>query len=517
MPVWLSLVKYPVRPAGARSSKQASPVQSLFMSQASPLADLQPSALWRHFQMLCDTPRPSKQEAALVQKILSWAEARQLWARLDQAGNVILRKPASAGLENRLGVVLQSHLDMVPQKNHHKDHDFTRDPIVPLRQGDWISADGTTLGADNGIGVAAILAIMESEDIPHGPLEALLTIDEEAGMTGAKGLEPGFLQGQLLFNLDTEDEGELYVGCAGGVDVNVALTPQWQPASGQAWQLLVAGLLGGHSGLDIHTGRANAIQLASRFLNRLTDRMPVALADFQGGSLRNAIPREAQVTLVVPEGQQSGLQAAWDAFCADTRARYGELEQQLELSLTGADLPARALTANQSQQLLSALEACPSHALRMSDKLAGVTETSNNLAVVRFEEDAILVRCLVRSLLDSARDDLARSLCGLFRLTGAEAHTRGAYPGWAPDAGSALLAMMRAVYRQHYGKEPAVKVIHAGLECGLLGAIYPHWDMISFGPTIRGAHSPDERVHIGSVQAFWECLVAGLAAVPARD
>lgn len=486
------------------------------MSQPSPLAALKPTALWRHFQMLCDTPRPSRHEAALVQKLLDWASQRTLWAGLDQAGNVILRKPASAGMEDRVGVVLQSHLDMVPQKNNHTQHDFTRDPIVPVRQGDWIGAEGTTLGADNGIGVAAILAIMESDNLCHGPLEALLTIDEEAGMTGAKGLEPGLLQGQLLFNLDTEDEGELYVGCAGGIDVNIQLTPQWQDATGQAWQLSVSGLLGGHSGLDIHTGRANAIQLASGFLCRLAESLPLALARFQGGNLRNAIPREAVVTFVTPDGWQAHIEQAWQRYCEDSQARYGSLEQHLSLSLAATELPTQALTASQSIQLLGAIAACPSHALRMSDSLPGVAETSNNLAVVRIEPDAIQLQCLVRSLLDSARDDLARSLCGLFRLIGAEASTAGAYPGWRPDTNSALLAMMRDVYRRHYGKEPAVKVIHAGLECGLLGAVYPHWDMISFGPTIRGAHSPDERVHIGSVQAFWDCLVAALAAVPAR-
>ncbi|BFM11081.1 aminoacyl-histidine dipeptidase [Simiduia litorea] len=486
------------------------------MSTASPLAQLQPATLWRHFQMLCDTPRPSKQEQAVVDKILHFAKIHQLSAQLDQVGNVIIRKAASPGMENRQGVVLQSHLDMVAQKNNDTRHDFTRDPITPVATGEWISANGTTLGADNGIGVAAILAVLESQDIAHGPLEALFTIDEEAGMTGAKGLSPNLLQGSLLFNLDTEAEGELYVGCAGGIDVNASLTIEWQAteASQAALTLDVRGLAGGHSGLDIHLGRGNANQLAALFIARLSDALPVQIASFNGGSLRNAIPREAALCFLVPKHLLDAVKAAFRKFSADMQQRYQHVEPRLALSLSETSQPERAMTSVQSRLLCSALLTCPSYPLRMSDSLPGVVETSNNLARVSFEGDRVDICCLVRSLLDTARDDLAANLCRHFQMIGADSMTKGAYPGWTPNMASPLLAVMRDVYRNKYHKDPAIKVIHAGLECGLLGAIYPEWDMISFGPTIDGAHSPDEKVHIASVAGFWDCLIAGLAAVP---
>lgn len=483
---------------------------------ASPLATLDPQPLWRHFQTLCDTPRPSKHEAAIVAKIEAFAAAHQLVCERDTVGNVLIRKPASPGMEDRVGVVMQSHLDMVPQKNNDKQHDFQKDPITPVREGDWIRADHTTLGADNGIGVAAMLAVLESQDIAHGPLEALFTVDEEAGMTGAKGLAANWIQGELLFNLDTEDEGELYVGCAGGVNVNALFKPEWQTIDGPmtSYTLTVKGLLGGHSGLDIHLGRGNANQIAASFIARLQAQLPVQLYAFTGGSLRNAIPREAVIGLVTDAGQEQTIDAVFTAFERDMLARYGTTEPQLSLTLGQSGLPDRALDERQSRQLIASIVSCPSYPTRMSDALPGVTETSNNLATVSLEQDALRIKCLVRSLLDSARDDLGLALCNHFALAGASTHTDGEYPGWTPDPDSALLQTMRAVYQQHYQQEPAIKVIHAGLECGILGAIYPRWDMISFGPTIRCAHSPDEKVHIGSVQAFWQCLIKGLAAVP---
>ena len=483
---------------------------------SSPLSQLQPSALWRHFQTLCDTPRPSKHEAAIAAKVEAFARAQGLACERDTVGNLLIRKPATPGMENRVGVIMQSHLDMVPQKNNDKQHDFLTDPITPIRDGEWLRADKTTLGADNGIGVAAMLAVLESKDVAHGPLEALFTIDEEAGMTGAKGLAPDWLSGRLLFNLDTEDEGELYVGCAGGVNVNALLAIKQEPvaADWQALRLSVSGLLGGHSGLDIHLGRGNANQIAAQFVARISASAPVQLADFQGGSLRNAIPREAQLVLVIPPTARDEVERLFQQFAHDLAKLYARGEPQLSLALSPEALPASAMSAHQSMKLITTLLTCPSQPVRMSDSLPGVTETSNNLATVNFDAGQVRIKCLVRSLLDSARDDLAGNLCRHFALTGAETFTDCAYPGWAPDADSALLAMMREVYRSHYGDEPAIKVIHAGLECGILGAIYPHWDMISFGPTIRCAHSPDEKVHIASVQAFWECLVEGLAAVP---
>lgn len=489
------------------------------MSDSSPLSQLAPQPLWAHFQMLCDTPRPSGHEAAVIANIQHFAERHQLTLVRDQVGNVILRKPATAGMENRPGVILQSHLDMVPQKNSESPHDFTQDPITVRIEGDWVTAEGTTLGADNGIGVAAILAVMESTELTHGPLEALFTIDEEAGMTGAKGLAPGLLQGRLLFNLDTEDEGELYVGCAGGVDVTAQISPDWQAVAPNscALHLSVSGLQGGHSGLDINLGRANANQLAALFIARLSDALPVQVAAFNGGTLRNAIAREAQALLVVPATLRDAVTAAFDKFCADMQGIYGDLETKMALTLSHAAPPSQALSALQSRQLVSALLSCPHGSLRMSQALPGIVETSNNLASVALTQQHLTIRCLVRSLSDCARDDLANTIARHFQLLDAETLLDGAYPGWKPNMQSSLLAHMRNVYRDKYGQEPAVKVIHAGLECGLLGAIYPQWDMISFGPTIRGAHSPDERVHIGSVAAFWDCLVAGLATLPPSE
>ncbi|AFU98204.1 aminoacyl-histidine dipeptidase [Simiduia agarivorans] len=483
---------------------------------ASPLATLDPQPLWRHFQMLCDTPRPSKHEAAVVAKIEAFAAAHQLTCERDTVGNVLIRKPATAGMEDRVGVVMQSHLDMVPQKNNDKQHDFLTDPITPVRDGDWIRADHTTLGADNGIGAAAMLAVLESRDIAHGPLEALFTIDEEAGMTGAKGLAANWIEGELLFNLDTEDEGELYVGCAGGVNVNAVFPPEWQPTGPNmaGYTLSVKGLLGGHSGLDIHLGRGNANQMAALFVARLQAAFPVQLHAFNGGSLRNAIPREATIGLALNAEQKAAVLALFTAFKNDMEARYRQTEPHLCIELEECGLPAQILSLQQSRQLIASIVSCPSYPTRMSDALPGVTETSNNLATVTLAQDAVRIKCLVRSLLDSARDDLGLALCNHFALAGASTHTDGEYPGWTPDPESALLQTMRTVYQQHYQQEPAIKVIHAGLECGILGAIYPNWDMISFGPTIRCAHSPDEKVHIGSVQAFWQCLIKGLSAVP---
>ncbi|UTA49134.1 aminoacyl-histidine dipeptidase [Simiduia sp. 21SJ11W-1] len=479
------------------------------------LQQLEPRALWRHFETLCNTPRPSGHEAAIIEKIEAFAAGLGLTVLRDDVGNVVIRKPASKGYEHSPGVILQSHLDMVPQKSQTARHDFTQDPIQTVIQGDWVHAVGTTLGADNGIGVAAILAVLESTNLTHGPLEALFTIDEEAGMTGAKGLSPDILQGRLLFNLDTEDEGELYVGCAGGIDVNARIAGHWGEPDAQSacFQLSVSGLLGGHSGLDINLGRANANLLIAQFIARLSDALPVRIAHIQGGTLRNAIARDGRAVFTVPAALAEAVGAAFDKYLADVQHCYGQLETGMSLTLAPAEPVASALGALQTRALVSALLTCPHGAQRMSPQLAGVVETSNNLATVGIEGDTLVVQCLVRSLIDEARDDLAANIARHFQLIDADTLLDGAYPGWAPNMQSALLEQMRAVYAQKYGKPPAVKVIHAGLECGLLGAIYPNWDMISFGPTIRGAHSPDERVHIASVAAFWECLVAGLAAV----
>ncbi|MCW8126398.1 aminoacyl-histidine dipeptidase [Microbulbifer halophilus] len=486
----------------------------------SSIAELNPIPLWKHFARLCEIPRPSKHEDEVVAYIVGFCKERGLDVELDQIGNVIVRKPATPGMEDRRILALQSHVDMVPQKNADSDHDFLKDPIRPQIDGEWVTATGTTLGADNGIGVAAILALLESTEIPHPPLEALLTINEEAGMTGAKQLQPGYFDAELLLNLDTEDEGELYVGCAGGVDINIQLpyAAEAIPQGYKTFKLGVRGLRGGHSGLDIDKGRGNANRIANRIVDATAREIPeLRIAALDGGSLRNAIPRESFTTVAIPVDATDKLQ---EVLAGESAAIIRELdnEDRLEISLEAAEAPAGVVDPGTQQKLIRALRCCPNGVERMSTALDGIAETSNNLArVVTEEEDGesrIRIQCLVRSLSDSARDQHALDVAAAFELAGAAVSLDNPYPGWTPNMQSPLLALMKDVYREMEGGEPAVKVIHAGLECGLLAKPYPHWDMVSFGPTIRRAHSPEERVHIESVGNFWEYFLKVVAAIP---
>ncbi|WP_444900276.1 aminoacyl-histidine dipeptidase [Microbulbifer sp. VAAC004] len=487
------------------------------------IAELNPKPLWQHFAKLCEIPRPSKHEDRVVEHIVEFAKNRGLEVQLDEIGNVIIKKPATPGMENRQTLALQSHVDMVPQKNADTDHDFLTDPIKPYIDGEWVTAEGTTLGADNGIGVAAILALMESTDIPHPALEALLTIDEEAGMTGAKNLKPGYFEADLLLNLDTEDEGELYIGCAGGVDVNAALPYTAEPlmADAQAFKLTVRGLRGGHSGLDIDKGRGNANKIANRVIDTAQRSIPqLRIASLDGGSLRNAIPRESFSTLVVPNNAQKQLQEIVEQESAQI-AREFDNEASLEICLEAAEAPSSVMDEASQLKLIRAIRACPNGVERMSTALDGIADTSNNLArVVTVEENGqhqVKMQCLVRSLSDSARDHHGLDVAAIFELTGAKTKLGNAYPGWTPNPASPLLAMMREVYKEMTGEHAEVKVIHAGLECGLLAKPYPNWDMVSFGPTIRRAHSPEERVHIQSVANFWDYFIKVVQAIPARS
>lgn len=488
----------------------------------SAIAKLTPNQLWKHFAKLCEIPRPSKHEQQVVEYILAFAGRRGLDAQLDTAGNVILKKPATPGMENRQPLALQSHLDMVPQKNADSDHDFLKDSIRPQIDGEWVTATGTTLGADNGIGVAAILALMESTDTPHGPLEALLTIDEEAGMTGAKQLQPGYFDAQLLLNLDTEDEGELYVGCAGGVDVNAVLpySPEPVPSDHLAFQLAVRGLRGGHSGLDIDKGRGNANGIANRIIDAAQTALPsLRIASLNGGSLRNAIARESFSLLTIAKSEAGQLQEVV-AQQSKAIARQFNNEPKLAISLEAAATPPSAMDLSSQNKLIQALRCCPHGVERMSSALEGIVETSNNFARIVSETEAgnsqVRVQCLVRSLSDDARDQHSLNVAAAFELAGARVKIDNDYPGWTPNMQSPLLALMQGVYRDLTGREAQVKVIHAGLECGLLAKPYPNWDMVSFGPTIRHAHSPAERVHIGSVENFWQYLLQVIQAIPAR-
>jgi dipeptidase D len=474
--------------------------------------------LWQWFSQICAIAHPSKHEQALSQHIQAWARDLGLAVFEDKVGNLIIKKPATAGYENRKTVVIQAHLDMVPQKNADKVHDFTVDPIEAYVDGDWVKAKGTTLGADNGIGMASALAILGSQDIPHGPLEVLLTVDEEAGMTGAFGLAAGLLEAEILINTDSEQEGEIYMGCAGGVDAEFTLPASWQavPAHSTAFKLSISGLKGGHSGVNIHLGRANANKLLTRFVVAHADALQLSVADFTGGSLRNAIPREATLTLTVPASQVTAFQQAVVAFEQLLQQEFAVVEPALKLAAQEVSLPAQVFSSALQQQLFHVLNVCPNGVMRMSDEVAGVTETSLNIGVVTTTAEKVTVLCLIRSLIDSGREQVESMLSSLAALAGVKVAFSGCYPGWKPDPSSPVMAIVRDTYQDIYHKEPVIMVIHAGLECGLFKKPYPTMDMVSIGPTIRFPHGPDEMVQISTVGQYWQLLVAVLERIPAR-
>ncbi len=482
------------------------------------LQQLSPSLLWSFFDSICSIPHPSKHEAALSQWIQQWARDKGLALEVDKVGNLIIRKPATPGMENRKGVVLQAHIDMVPQANADTAHDFTRDPILPRIDGEWVKATGTTLGADNGIGAAACLAVLADDSLQHGPIEVLLTIDEEAGMTGAFGLEPGLLQGEILLNTDSEQDGEVYMGCAGGIDANIHFDFQAEavPAGWQAFALQVKGLRGGHSGVNIHQDRGNANKLLARLLLALQEQGELRLSHIEGGTLRNAIPREANAVLLVPADQCAAVQQRLQSHAEALQQELKEVEAQLQINLQPCAAPDQVLDSATQQRLLAALVACPNGVIRMSQAIAGVVETSTNLGVIKTEGSQVFVQCLIRSLTDEGRRYVEQMTRSLFALAGARCELSGGYPGWAPDPASPIMQQLRDTHQALFGELPKIMVIHAGLECGLFKASYPHWDMVSFGPTIQGAHSPDERVHIPAVARFWTLLTTLLANIPAK-
>jgi len=453
-------------------------------------------------------------------QLLQWAGKRGLDARIDSAGNLVVRKPASKGCEASPGVVLQSHLDMVCQKNDGTAHDFTRDPIVPVLCDGWLVAEETTLGADNGIGVALMLAALEDDSLVHGPLEALFTVDEESGMGGARGLDPQLLQGQLLLNLDTEEWGQFYLGCAGGVDVNVtragvpAAIPETIPAEYAGLRLDVRGLRGGHSGVNIHEGRGSAITLLVRVLREMERRWPLRVATLCGGTARNALPREAHATLAVPAEAMGTVAEILADLQAIFRSELAGVDENVSVSFAASAVTEVMAAADQAAWLAS-LHAAPQGVLRMSLKVPGVVETSVNLGVVDLRPQGGAANFMVRSLVDSAGLELANQIVSLFALSGTSAELSGHYPGWAPNPASPLLALCRDVFRREFDGEATTQVIHAGLECGLIGGKYPDMDMVSFGPTIRGAHAPGEAVEVASVGDCWRLLQAVLAACAA--
>ncbi|GHF89193.1 aminoacyl-histidine dipeptidase [Thalassotalea marina] len=485
------------------------------MSQLSSLA---PNGLWQLFEQLCAIPRPSKHEQKVSLWIQEWAKDLDLNVSEDDVGNLLIKKPATAGMENRRGVILQAHMDMVPQKNSDKVHDFLNDPIEAYIDGDWVTANGTTLGADNGVGLASALAVLASNDIAHGPLEVLITIDEEAGMTGAFGLKANWLEGDILINTDSEQEGEVYMGCAGGIDGTIRFPLNIEPvqADTTAFNLSISGLKGGHSGVDIHTGRANACKLLVRFLLNASEQFNLRLTELNGGSLRNAIPREADASFVIANADIDAFKASLDEYLATIKHNLAAIETDISMLLISPEDFDECWTAETQRTILKALNACPNGVLRMSDDIEGIVESSLNLGVMRTKGPRFEAMTLIRSLHDDGRLDAQTMVQSVFDLAGAQVEFSGAYPGWKPDTNSAAMKTVRDTYQELFGNIPEIMVIHAGLECGLFKTAYPNWDMVSFGPTIKFPHSPDEKVEIASVNKYWQLLVGVLSRIPEK-
>ncbi|MEY0982391.1 beta-Ala-His dipeptidase [Providencia alcalifaciens] len=484
----------------------------------SELATLSPQPLWDIFATICSIPHPSYHEEALAAHIIDWSKQKGFHVERDEVGNILIRKPATTGYENRKAVVLQAHLDMVPQKNNDTVHDFKTDPIRPYVNGEWVTAEGTTLGADNGIGLASALAVLADDSVEHGPMEVLLTMTEEAGMEGAFGLKAGWLQADILINTDSEEEGEIYMGCAGGVDFTTTfdLLREPLPQGYQTFTLTLKGLKGGHSGGDVHLGLGNANKLLARFLAGHAEDLSLKLLEFRGGTVRNAIPREAHAIISVPTEKVAELTALRERYEGILKNELAVIEPNLVLLLDETQSDLKALSDDCQKRFTFFLNAAPNGVIRMSDVAVGVVETSLNEGVVRMTEDQAEVIFLVRSLIDSGKNYVVNMLTSISKLAQAQYCAEGSYPGWQPDADSAVMHLVSETYNKLFGKIPNVMVIHAGLECGLFKKPYPDMDMVSIGPTIRGAHSPDERVHIASVGEYWKLLTAVLKAIPVK-
>ena len=479
------------------------------------IKDLKPALVFSIFDEINHVPRPSKKEEKIRQYLLDFAAKHNIEVKTDAIGNVVMHKPATAGKENAPTVVLQSHMDMVCESND-KSFDFTTQPIRTIVDGEWLRADGTTLGADNGIGMAASLAVMVDKDLVHGPVEALFTVDEETGLTGANNLGDGMLTGSILLNLDSEDDAEIFVGCAGGVDTTCLFSYKrsFAPTDFHYFKMDISGLLGGHSGGDIHQGRANANKLLARFLFGLSLEHVVSLCEIDGGNLRNAIPRAAHAVFGVDTSRKEQVRVAFNKFAADVEREYAGLETGMKFELTTAERPEYAVDSETSRNLIEALYSAPHGVISMSRDLEGLVETSTNLASVKMQPDnKILVTTSQRSSVESRKWDIAYQVEALFRLAGAEVTHGDGYPGWAPNMNSPIMHIASEAYEELYGVKPAIKAIHAGLECGLFLQKYPHLDMVSFGPTLRDVHSPSERMHIPAVERFWGQLTRTLEKV----
>ncbi len=482
------------------------------------ITELEPKQLWANFVSLNAVPRPSKKEEKVIAFMVDFGKRLGLETFKDETGNVIIKKPASAGMENRKTVVLQSHLDMVHQKNNDTVFDFSTEGIKMLIDGDWVRADGTTLGADNGIGVASIMAILESKDIAHPAIEALFTIDEETGMTGAKGLKGGVLSGDYLLNLDTEEDDEIDIGCAGGVDVSAFreydIVPT--PVDSVAYRVTIKGLHGGHSGMDIHKGYANANKLMNRILFACTEKFGLRIAEVDGGGLRNAIPRESVAIVTISKNDEAYFKATIKEITLDLQHEFSVTEPTLNVVLESVAVPESVMEIEEQEDILRALYAAPNGVYKMSQSITDLVETSNNVARVVIKNGEINVYCLTRSASESSKYDLADAIRSSFELAGFEVEYTGSYPGWEPKVDAEILKIVKEQYEMLFGATPNVVACHAGLECGILGTHYPTMEMVSFGPTIKGAHSPAERVNIGSVQKFWKFLLAILKNIPVK-
>lgn len=486
------------------------------------MKNLEPKGLWESFYSLTQIPRPSGKRKEIAAFLVNYGKSLGLETLQDEIGNVLIRKPASPGMEGHPGVILQGHMDMVPQKNSDRVFDFEKDPIEAYVEdnGEWVTANGTTLGADNGIGVATAMAILADKNAVHPPLEAFFTIDEETGMYGANDLKSGWLKGKYLLNLDSETEGELYVGCAGGIDVNA--TFDYQPVETEkgdiALRVEVKGCKGGHSGCDIHLQRANAIKLLFRFLKDAVANYEARLASVEGGSLRNSIPREASAVITIPEESYQDLQDLVDRYEDLWLREYEGVEPDLHFSAKETECPKTEIPEDVQDFLIHAITLCPHGVYRFIPEMPDIVETSNNLAIIETkaisdQHSAINICCLTRSSVESRKEELASVIESAFSLAGANVEMSGAYPGWKPNFKSKLLATMKDIYEREFGNSPRIVTIHAGLECGIIGSKYDGMEMISFGPTIEHPHSPDERVNIATVQKFYRFVLAALKAL----
>ncbi|MCK4608667.1 MAG: aminoacyl-histidine dipeptidase [Gammaproteobacteria bacterium] len=484
-------------------------------SNHSEIQNIEPKAVWQNFANICAIPHPSKKEQKLVKFMQEFGNSLNLETTVDVVGNVIIKKPATAGMENHKGVVLQAHIDMVPQKEADLNHDFDQDPIEAYVDGDWVKAKGTTLGADNGIGVATMMAILQATDLTHGPLEALFTVDEETGMTGAYGLKPNLLKGEILLNLDTEDDDILTIGCAGGIhtDIQLNYTEEALPTNSIALELKVNGLKSGHSGADIHLGHANAIKLINRVLWQANKEYEIRIIKLESGNLHNVIPGTATAIITIAANQQTAF-TKFIAVTTDTiKQELAVIEPNLAITINPTDTPNSVMNLTTQNQLLNAIFACHNGVLTMSAEIPGLVETSSNLAHIKIANGAVTILSSQRSPVDSQIEIASHMIGCIFELIGAKVSMHDRYPGWKPNIESSIVQLAKKTYTEKFGQEPTIEAIHAGLECGLIGAIYPNIEMVSIGATIRGAHTTKEKVSISSVAKSWDYLTSILKQI----